>query len=229
MTMPRTGKVIATYPSAIKDARTQNFAPATADVIRGLGGMNRLLYELVTGFSGDSSGPPASPRNGQATHGIDHSGPPFGSSHRHPLAIWIPANPNGTSDWDRTGQRTFQEHRPLVLDGVIEVRGHAEFENCPLSRGYVWCRLDSTVASTNVVVTDVNTGRETTLVQGTSHTVWDIDDDGSATAFYLDLKPGRNRIKLMLTTAHNTAVVTCQSLMIANIAKREHSRTAIND
>lgn len=229
MTIPRTGKVISSYPRALTDAQTQNFAPAIAETIRQLGGMNRLLYELTTGFSGDADGAPASPRNGQSTTGIDHSGPPFGSSPRHVLAVWVPTNPVASSGWDRTGKITFQENNPLVLDGVIEVRGHAVFDGCPLSRGYLWVRMDSTVASTNVVITDVATGRETTIVQGTTTTSYDVDDDGSADAFYLDLKPGRNRVQLMLTTAHNTAVVTCMFAMLANIAKREHTRAAIND
>lgn len=227
MTIPISGLISAPLPSGLADARTQNFAPGAAEIPKQLGGMNRLLYEMATGRSADTDGEAVAPRNGQYLIGVDHSGPPFGSAVLHPIAIYSPSYVAG-SDWDRADNEGIDIDNPLILDCVVDVRGHAVVEGAPYSRGYVFARMDSDTASTTVTFrAEANgTRRETNVTQGTSTTFWDLDTDGDASVFYFDLIPGRNRIRLLVTTTHASATVDTFTILIGQIAKRKHTRAA---
>lgn len=232
MSSLRTGLVSVSPGSSVRADDTANFAPASSEIARHLSGTNRLLYEMVTGRSADSSSEPMAPRNGQHTYGIDHSGPPFGSALWHVLAVYSPTrDTTGGSSWDRSDSgNLLSVDTPLVLDGVIDIRGHAMFEGCPYSRGYIFARMSSNTASTSMTIkargSATGVERSTSVTQNATTTAWDFDQDGSADVHYIDLAPGRNRIRIEVSTSHASAAADVLTLVVANIAKRVHTRSA---
>jgi len=204
---------------------TADNAGGWASVIERLAGHARRLYEELTG-AGIDDGPVAAPRNAQGLYGRDYSGPPHGPAILHPLCIIAGADPDA-AHLD-VGDGAYLEVGSTVSATVplrYRVRGHHQHREAPYTRGYVYLRAARTTAGSSDLtvqaVGPLETRSTTITVSSTSATGFDLDDDGSADAFWVEQTPGLNQHTLTLTV--DTGAVRVYALALYQRARLRHS------
>lgn len=216
----------------LKDNQVRNHAAANVEVIQGLAGRVRILWELASGtVPGD--GEAASGRNPQGLVGVDCSGPPWGSAHRHTIASMGGIKPDSATfssrpstyfpvtgltssraaqlDWD-IWNRPFD---PLLSPGVA-----------PLSRGrlLVSAYRSSGAGNPSITIRMWTNGErgdeatEATLAHtaGTTETAYTMAD-----TLFARLRSGPNRIHLHFES-DSTSNMVITKLMLYHGVKRSH-------
>lgn len=217
----------------LPDSKVESQAPAVAEVIEGLAGRARILWELATGTVPDNE-TRVTPLNPQGLVGCDCSGPPWGSAHRHPIAWWggikpdsatFSSNPRaiaGTTIASSTLQAPSYHWEWNIWVRPFEYLPAPAI--APLSRAYVLLSgYTSSATSVTLTVTacangqHIDDGHETTqaTTATTADTAYTIGTD-----CYFDLRPGRNRIRLHIINSSTTVYFTPTKIMIYHKAKR---------
>jgi hypothetical protein len=216
----------------LEDAQASSLAAARAHPLaQALGGMARVLYELVAGVSGVDGEPPASGTNPQGLIGVDLSGPPWGPAIRHPIAAFAglastanviqpsarlnPKNVAGVPFLAGTGPWRVR-NRPFDLIGgnVVE----------PYSRALIVVRAHKVgVTNASVTVRWRNRGKgeawtSTTIsVTSTSETNFAF-----ASTSFIALSGGDNVVEFLFEVTTSGAEIVVDSILLFQAVKLQH-------
>lgn len=210
----------------LKDAQACNLAHGRAELIQALVGRARALNELVDGQPAVSGEASCLPPNPQGLVGIDHSGPPWGSVWRQPVA-WLGGRGTDATDWQGPDDTTPIVHvssrAPAALKWNIWLRPHEVLPQGYIAPyGLLQMRLRARVRSATATLTvkgKVDDGPLTTLSSSLALTTTmtnmtpatSLAFPGGGGRFYL--------VHLEFSTSAGTAEVECLSLNVS--AKRD--------
>ncbi len=222
----------------LADSQARSEALAKVELVQGLAGNARWLYELATGAV-EGDGPPCTPPNPQGLVGVDLSGPPWGSALWHPIAIWggaAPALGNVTSRGAVLGGISSDRGSSVTLTGRVWQRPYAQLPSGsipPYSRGLIVFRGFRETGAGNVTLTltawtgnrdgDGATTATGLVLPGASGLGVETEFAIPATCF-LPLEGGHNDVYLRFASsvaaATATAGVSC--IGVYNGVKRSH-------
>jgi hypothetical protein len=224
--MTTTRKIIAPYGARLSDAMVGNYASADVEIPATLAGRNRWLYEMATGGPAEPTGEIGVAHNPQGLHGIDHSGPPYGSALRHTIcgfsgmrsvsASWTRVQSFDFGVFSSTSTKTLLFRRPIWVKPFP-----AGVDNSPYSRGYVsilGANTGAFSASITCKIVDTVTGETKT----SSVTFPNATLAAYTFAEWVNLRPGRNFIHIEFSSSVTSAASYLDSLDISQIVKRGH-------
>lgn len=205
----------------LQDSDVKSKALAYGKLLRSLAGRARMAAELARGMSIVSGEPPAIPRNPSGDYGVNMSGPPWGSAWRTTMGGMGGRKPDANFLGQKLVGQVDDTH-PLIIpihhyQQPFEVFNLAPFSRWqPLFRAYTASGGPIDVVATCEMDSDDTTSRSATLsIASTTEASY------SDNALYWDVKPGRNRLRLKITSASTTAVLFC-GLDFAISAKRSY-------
>lgn len=221
----------------LADSQVRSEALGKVEVIQGLAGNARWLYELATGaVPGD--GQPATPPNPQGLVGCDLSGPPWGSALWHPVAWWggiSAAAGNVTCRGHLVGDISSDRGQSKTIVGRIWQRPFAPLPSGsipPYSRALLSLRAYRYSGAGDITLTvEVWTNNPdgdgvtstTCLLPGATATGTETQFDLASTCF-AQLEPGHNTVYLRFSSnvAAATAVAAVSCVTLFNGVKRTH-------
>lgn len=223
------------WSGAMPDSQLRSEARGGVEIIRQVAGKALALFELTAGKPA-IDGQRFTPLNPQGEVGVDLSGPPWGSAHRHPIAwwSWLP-NDTDVQQPARDPSTSFFSGIliPLVLRCSVWVRPHAPSSGsfiAPYSRGYLWVRGHR--ASGAVAASLAVRARNLTMGQDfqTEQTASSVTTTASTTAAnlfagttaYVDLVPGRNDIALTFLCETAACSINLDAVALLQVEKRGH-------
>lgn len=223
----------------LPDAAFKSEAQGIRELLQSLAGRARVAYELAAGTNPyAATEPPASPYNPDHGLGHNHSGPPFGSAFRHPIAtisrkkasagnIQMPASWQAAPKIDNTFAGF------TIGPWVIWNRAFSRLPGGsgmipPYSRAYlrfIAHRLSSTPPTLTIAMRTLYA--DGSLIGNSEHTdsivITSTSETGYTSSAYVDLYPGRNIVVIALsTTAAAANGIVVDSLSLNQIAKRSH-------
>lgn len=214
--------------SPLRNVDVRSLAPAYATVARSLAGRVRYLYELATGTAAFPDGG-ATPLNPQGRLGIDHSGPPWGSAHTHP--VWysegLPQISGATEVYGESPVVSLvTQDTTLKIDAAFQLRPFQQIENTPYSRAYLYLGATRIGASGTATATvriydsgeaETNAASRSSTVTSTSETV----QTDLASAIYTIVQPGYNQ-RLIELTLTSTTGMRIWMMSLNQIVNRSH-------
>lgn len=224
----------------LTDDECRSEAFGVAKIIRSLVGRAAYLYELASGLpAGDTH---VTPQNPQGQHGLDLSGPPWGSAIRHPIAWMIGKKPSTSTAYGQPCVIGVSSAAPAVLGPwSIWVRPFERLPAgsiAPYSLGQLRMRAHNSGAGTsnidiaieNLTMQDLHehpdtgtygsTGSYASTSEGSF--TWDASPyTGNNDPALIPLVPGWNDL-LLTFTSDSTNTTYIEGLVINQIQKRSH-------
>ena len=216
----------------LTDENVRNHAKTRLEIIQALAGRARILWELATGeVPGD--GHPASGYNPQGLVGVDCSGPPWGSAHRHSIASLGGIKPDSATFSSRPATSFavygLTSTQPRQISWRVWNRPYETLQSpsvAPLSRGRLLVEAYRSSGAGNPTVTVsmwANDERPSEATSATfSHTAGtSLDRYTMSSTLYARLRPGRNEVNILFESDSTSALVITRLQMYSG-AKRSH-------
>lgn len=212
---------------SLTDEQCRSHAPGRAEIPASLAGRALALVEWVQGKGAVSNEAPGIPRNPQGLYGHDHSGPPYGTAIRHPMAVM--GGNNGTAWTRRTGAGI--QFQPFIVGGSTQrilsvrcplwVRAFSPSEKAPYSRAYLRFRALNTSAGTITLTVRVrhpggSTETGTVSVSTTSFVSYAL------AAPFLRLEPGEHVLDISFSSSSTSILTRLSGLSVGQTALRSH-------
>jgi hypothetical protein len=216
----------------LEDTQASSLAAARAHPLaQALGGMARVLYELVAGVSGVDGEPPASGTNPQGLIGVDLSGPPWGPAIRHPIAAFagLAATSNVVQPSPRLNPKNVAGGASLAGTGPwrvhnrpFDVIGGNVVE--PYSRALIVVRAHK-VGATNATVS-VRWRNRTKSEPWSSGTISVTSTSETNFAFastnFIALGSGDNVVEFLFEVTTSGAEIVVDSILLFQAVKLQH-------
>lgn len=217
--------------------KVTSLAAGRAELARMLAGKSRWLSEFATGVSAVAEGAGNdTKRNPQSQLGHDHSGPPWGSAFRQPIA-WraFTRVSSGVQapDPPATSSAIGNVPRLVVLrPWLVWVRPHARLDDAiaPWSRGYVTFRTRRSVStfphSTDMTVKAWNITKGQASDEGHADSINFGALAGTEATIesdvFVDLQPGLNLIGVSFQCTTSSHEMQILGVQLEQRAKRSH-------